>query len=52
MPPRFAISKRNEWMLRQADYVVAYITHGWGDAAQYVGKAVRLGKVVVNLAET
>ena len=52
VPPRFAISKRNEWMLRQADYVVAYITHGWGGAAQCVEKAARLGKVVVNLAGT
>ena len=52
VPPRFAISKRNEWMLRQSDYVVAYITHGWGGAAQYVEKAVRMGKVVVNLAGT
>lgn len=52
VPPRFAISKRNEWMLRQADYVVAYITHGWGGAARYVEKAARLGKVVINLAGT
>ena len=52
VPPRFAISKRNEWMLRQADYVVAYITHSWGGAARYVETAVRLGKVVVNLAGT
>lgn len=27
VPPRFAISRRNEWMLRQADFVVTYITH-------------------------
>lgn len=52
VPPRFAISKRNEWMLRQADYVVAYITHSWGGAAKYVEEAARLGKVVVNLAGT
>lgn len=52
VPPRFAISRRNEWMLRQSDYVVAYITHGWGGAAQYVEKAARMGKVVVNLAGT
>lgn len=52
VPPRFAISKRNEWMLRQSDYVVAYITHAWGGAAQYVQKAARMEKVVVNLAGT
>lgn len=30
VPPRFAISWRNKWMLKQADIVVTYITHSWG----------------------
>ena len=34
-PPRFAISWRNKWMLRQSDYVVTYITHSRGGAAQF-----------------
>lgn len=51
VPPRFAIARRNEWMLSQADYVVTYITHGWGGAAQYAEKARRQGKTVLNLAQ-
>ena len=51
-PPRFAISKRNEWMLRRADFVVTYVTHGWGGAAQYAEKAQRQGKTVLNLADS
>ena len=51
VPPRFAISRRNEWMLRQADFVVTYITLNWGGAAQYAEKAQRQGKRVLNLAE-
>lgn len=51
VPPRFAISKRNNWMLKQADFVVTYITHNWGGAAQYAEKAHRQGKRVLNLAE-
>lgn len=47
--PRYAISRRNEWMLREADFVVAYVTHGWGGAAQYVKRAK--GKVVINLGD-
>lgn len=47
--PRYAISWRNNWMLRQSDYVVTYITHTWGGAAQYAEKAKRSGKVVINL---
>ncbi len=48
--PRYAIPWRNDWMLRQSDYVVTYITHFWGGAAQYAAKAVRQGKIVSNLA--
>ena len=48
--PRYAIAWRNHWMLRQADYVVVYVTHTWGGAAQFAAKAVRQKKIVVNLA--
>lgn len=48
--PRFAISWRNKWMIRQSDYVVTYITHSWGGAAQFAGTAERQKKTVINLA--
>ena len=51
VPPRFAIAWRNKWMLREADYVVTYITHGWGGAAQYAEMAERQGKTIIRLAE-
>jgi len=47
--PRYAISWRNNWMLRQSDYVVTYITHGWGGAAQFAEKAKCQKKTVINL---
>ena len=47
--PRYAISWRNNWMLRESDYVVSYITHSWGGAAQYATKAKKQGKTVINL---
>ena len=50
VPPRFAISRRNLWMLKQADLVVTYVTHGWGGAAQFGEKARRQKKTVINLA--
>ena len=34
VPPRYAILKRNEWMVTQADIVITYVTHGWGGAAK------------------
>lgn len=48
--PRYAISWRNNWMLRRSDYVVTYITHSWGGAAQFAEKAKRSGKVMINLS--
>ena len=47
--PRFAISWRNNWMLKQSAYVVTYITHAWGGAAQFAEKAERQKKTVINL---
>ena len=47
--PRYAISWRNNWMLQKSDFVVAYVAHSWGGAAQYVRKASRSGKTVINL---
>jgi uncharacterized phage-like protein YoqJ len=49
VPRCFAISWRNKWMLRQSDYVVTYITHSWGGAAQFAELAERKGKIVVNI---
>ncbi len=47
---RYAITWRNKWLLSQASVVVAYVTHSWGGAAQFVEKAKRQGKTVYNLA--
>ena len=47
--PCYAISWRNNWMLQQSNYVVTYITHSWGGAAQYANKALRTKKRVINV---
>ncbi len=51
-PKRFAISRRNEWMLNQSDYVVCYVKYVGGGARQYMEKAIRQKKKVINLTET
>lgn len=48
-PRRFAICQRNRWMIERADWVVAYVTHSWGGAAQFVQLARRKGKPVLML---
>ena len=47
--PHYAISWRNNWMLKQSDYVVTYITHTYGGAAQYAKKAQNAGKKIINI---
>lgn len=51
VPKRFAISWRNRWMLDHADYVVTYVTHAWGGAAQFAVRARKQGKRVYPLGE-
>ena len=50
VPPRFAIDRRNRWMLQQADIVVTHTVYPWGGAARFADLAKRKGKTVINLA--
>ena len=47
--PHYAISWRNNWMLKQSNSVVTYITHSWGGAARYASKASAAKKTIINL---
>ena len=49
VPPRFAISKRNQWMVEKSDIVVTYVKYSTGGAAQAKKLAERKGKRVINL---
>ena len=51
IPPKFAIGKRNEWMIDQADLIIAYVKHPYGGAYQSLNYARRKGKRILNLAE-
>lgn len=47
--PCFAISWRNKRMIKQSDYVVTYVTHSWGGAAQFAELAEKQKKTVINV---
>ena len=47
IPRRFAISKRNEWMVDASDAVVACVTHDWGGAAKTLAYAKRKKKQII-----
>lgn len=49
VPKRFAISRRNKWMIQQSDIVVTYVTHNFGGAAQFEEMAVKQNKNVVEV---
>lgn len=47
VPPRYAIVKRNEWMLNRCDYVIAYVTHISSGAYKFVQQAEKKEKAVI-----
>ena len=47
--PKFAIDRRNRWMLQQAEYVICYVCHITGGAYKFARLAKRQGKKVINL---
>lgn len=51
VPRKFAILKRNEWMVEQADLVIAYVMYSWGGAAKALEYAKRKKKRIINIAK-
>ncbi len=51
VPPKYAILRRNEWMVERADLVIGYITHNFGGAARTWKYAKRKGIPLVNLSD-
>ncbi len=47
VPPRYAIVKRNEWMVASSDVVISGVTHNWGGAAKTLKFARRKKKVIL-----
>lgn len=50
VPKKYAISYRNNRIVKQADMIICYIIHDFGGAAQFVKKAENKGKIVYNVA--
>lgn len=51
VPPKFAICKRNEWMIEKSDLIIAYVNATYGGAYKSLQYAKRKGKQIINLAE-
>ena len=50
-PKRYAITYRNRYMAEKADYVIAYVSHGWGGAYATYMYAKSREKEIFNLAD-
>lgn len=48
-PPKFAILKRNEWLVENSDIVITYVNRSWGGASRFKRLAEKKGKTVINL---
>ncbi|MBE6693938.1 MAG: hypothetical protein E7589_04170 [Ruminococcaceae bacterium] len=50
VPKRFAISRRNEWMINESDLIIAYVQHPFGGAYKALEYAKKKKKLTINLA--
>lgn len=46
VPPRYAIVRRNKWMVCKSDVVISGVTHSWGGAAKTLEYAQQKNKVI------
>lgn len=49
VPKRFAISRRNQWIIKNCDMVIAYINHSYGGAYSAYKAARRKGIRITNI---
>ena len=49
VPRRFAIERRNRWMIERSDIVVAYVTRSFGGAAKFRDIARKQKKTIIEI---
>lgn len=49
VPPKYAIIKRNAWMIDQADYVVTHVRNSIGNAHTFKTMAEKKGKIIISI---
>lgn len=52
VPQRFAIIKRNEWVVNNSNFLIAYVEHDWGGAYKTLEYAEKRRKIkIINIAK-
>lgn len=49
--PKFAIERRNRWMIDHSNYCLCYIDHTWGGAYKFAVRAKHYGLHIINLGD-
>ncbi len=49
--PRFAINKRNEWLIKKSDVAIVYVKNTFTNSYKLMVKAIKKGIKVINLGE-
>ena len=48
-PPKYAITKRNKWMIENSDFVITYVKFSFGGAATFQNIAMKKEKTIINI---
>lgn len=51
VPRRYAVLRRNVWMVQRSDVIVAYVLHSWGGAAKTLDYARKKKKIILQYEE-
>lgn len=51
VPRKYAIVKRNKWMVDNSDVVIAYVLYDWGGAAKTLEYATKNQKIIVSYSK-
>ena len=49
--PKFAISKRNEWLIKNSDIAIVYVKNRFTNSYKIMMKAMKKGVTVINLGD-
>lgn len=52
VPKRYAILRRNEWIVNHSDVVVSGVLHEWGGAYQMLTHAKRKAREIISFSDT
>lgn len=50
-PRKFAIERRNRWLIDHSEHCLCYVGHSWGGAYKFAQLAKHRGKNVINLCD-